>query len=233
MMLGLDQVAVGGGIVSPAAVDEAMLSIFYEAHEEGLFRFLSRKAGPDDGGEILSQAFEEFFAWWPEHPAPPKPVATLYRIARCRLNDYLRRLGRAETLEAGDLAEAAAGAAHHDELAGIVRRIDLGIALRELTERERQALGLRYVADLPVKDCAEILEVGIDNMKKILKTALHKSLQPVGPCMAGVLGHRPAVLARQVGKQAAQIVQGVRPGLTSGEQWGETGRELVELLKEQ
>ncbi|MFE4758255.1 RNA polymerase sigma factor [Streptomyces mirabilis] len=183
MILGLEQVAVGGGISSAPAVDEAMLATFYETHEDGVFRFLARKAGPDDGGEIVSQAFEEFFAWWPEHPAHPKPVATLYRIARCRLNDHLRRLGRVEALEADDLAEAAAGVAHHDELADIVRRIDLGIALRELTERERQALGLRYVADLPVKDCAEVLEVGIDNMKKILKTALDKLRQ--SPRMEG------------------------------------------------
>ncbi|MYT03120.1 sigma-70 family RNA polymerase sigma factor [Streptomyces sp. SID5470] len=174
MLLGLDQVEADRPIVGAPVVDETMLATFYETHADQLFRFLARKAGPDDGGELLSQVCEEFFAWWPEHPEHPKPVATLYRIGRCRLNDYLRRHGRVETLEAEDLAEAAADGSHHDDLADVVRRVDLAAALQDLTERERQALGLRYVADLPVKDCAEVMEVGIDNMKKILKTALSK-----------------------------------------------------------
>ncbi|MFK4106140.1 RNA polymerase sigma factor [Streptomyces sp. NPDC019531] len=174
MLLGLDQVEADRPIVGAPVVDEAMLADFYETHVDKLFRFLAGKVGRDDGGELLSQVFEEFFAWWPEHPEHPKPVATLYRIARCRLNDYLRCHGRVETFEAEELAEAAAEGAHHDELADVVRRVDLAAALRELTERERQALGLHYVVDLPVKDCAEVMEVGIDNMKKILKTALHK-----------------------------------------------------------
>lgn len=195
MVLGLDQVEVDGRLAGMQVVDEAMLAAFYETHAEKLFRFLARRAGQDDGGEILSQVFEEFFAWWPEHPAHPKPVATLYRIARCRLNDYLRRLGRVETLEADDLAAAAADGAHHDDLADVVRRVDLDMALRELIERERQALGLRYVADLPVKDCAEVMEVGIDNMKKILKTALNKLRQ--SPRMEGYQIITTAKEARQ------------------------------------
>ena len=174
MLLGLDQVEADRPIVGAPVVDETMLATFYETHADQLFRFLARKAGPDDGGELLSQVCEEFFAWWPEHPEHPKPGATLYRIGRCRLNDYLRRHGRVETLEAEDLAEAAADGSHHDDLADVVRRVDLSAALQDLSERERQALGLRYVADLPVKDCAEVMEVGIDNMKKILKTALSK-----------------------------------------------------------
>jgi RNA polymerase sigma-70 factor (ECF subfamily) len=188
MLFGLDQVEADGPMVDEAilvasssigapVVDEAMLAGFYETQVEKLFRFLARKVSQDDGREIADQVFEEFFAWWPENPAHPKPVATLYRIARCRLNDYLRRHGRVETLEADDLTHAVADGAHHDELAEVVRRVDLAAALQELTERERQALGLRYVADLPVKDCAEVLEVGIDNMKKILKTALCKLRQ--------------------------------------------------------
>ncbi|MFF7946629.1 sigma-70 family RNA polymerase sigma factor [Streptomyces griseorubiginosus] len=84
------------------------------------------------------------------------------------------RRGRVLTVEADDLAKAASSAAHRDDLADVVRRVDLGTALAELTERQRQALTLRYVADLPVKDCAEVMETGIDNMKKILRTALQK-----------------------------------------------------------
>jgi RNA polymerase sigma-70 factor (ECF subfamily) len=179
LALGLDLVAAGA-----PTVDEATMAAFYEVNVDQVFRYLARVAGRDDGKQLLSQVFLEFFAWWPEHPEHSKPVANLYRIARCRLIDYLRRRGRAtDLLLAEDLAAAESGGGHRDELADVVRRIDLGAALRELTERERQALGLRYVADLPVKECAEILEVGIDNMKKILKTALKKLRQ--SPRMEG------------------------------------------------
>jgi hypothetical protein len=53
------------------------------------------------------------------------------------------------------------------------------------------------------------------------------------PGIRSPAGRRPAVLARQVGHEAAQVVQGVRPRLTAGEERGQIGRELVELLLEQ
>ncbi|MEJ8673004.1 sigma-70 family RNA polymerase sigma factor [Streptomyces sp. MS1.AVA.1] len=150
LALGLDLVTAG-----VPAVDEATMAAFYETNVDQVFRYLARVAGQDDGKQLLSQVFLEFFAWWPEHPEHAKPVATLYRIARCRLIDHLRRRGRAtDLLLAEDLAAAVSDGGHRDELADIVYRIDLGAALRELTERERQAVELRYVADLPVKECA-------------------------------------------------------------------------------
>ncbi|QKV90428.1 sigma-70 family RNA polymerase sigma factor [Streptomyces sp. NA02950] len=175
--IGRDAAERGGQLAGAPVVDEAMFAAFYEAQVEGVFSFLARKAGRDDGGEILSQVFEEFFTWWPKNPEHSKPVGTLYQIARCRLNDHFRRSGRVLTVEADDLAKAAARETHRDELAAVVQRVDLGTALAELTEREVQALSLRYLADLPVKDCADVLGVGIDNMKKILKTALRKLRQ--------------------------------------------------------
>lgn len=174
---GRDAAEPCGPITVSQMVDEAMLEAFFEAQKDGLFRFLAGKVGRDDGGELCSQVFEQFFAWWPENPEHPAPVATLYQIARCRLSDHFRRAGRVLTVEAEDLARAAARGSNRDDLADVVRRTDLGAALAELTERERQALAVRYVGDLPVKDCAEVLEVGIDTMKKILKTALQKLRQ--------------------------------------------------------
>ncbi|WP_330343396.1 sigma-70 family RNA polymerase sigma factor [Streptomyces longwoodensis] len=177
---GFGQEAAGPGseITGIPEIDEAALAAFYEAHVDQVLRFLARAAGSrDDGEEILGQAFEEFFAWWPHHPEHPNPVATLYRIARCRLTDHLRRSGRVLTVEANDLADLADVVQHIDLATDIAQRVDLSVALTRLDERERHALQLRYGADLPVKECAEILGIGIDNMKKILKTALRKLRQ--------------------------------------------------------
>ncbi|MFF1680762.1 RNA polymerase sigma factor [Streptomyces sp. NPDC058256] len=158
--------------VGVVVVGEAELASFYETRVEALLNYLVRKAGRDDAEDLLSQVFEQFFIWWPQHPCHPSPVGTLYRIAQCRLADRLRRDGRTLTVEASDLEEALGEGDHADGFTGVDLRVDLGRALAELSERERQALLLRYVADLPVGDCAEVLELAVDNMKKILKTAL-------------------------------------------------------------
>ncbi|MEU9272670.1 sigma-70 family RNA polymerase sigma factor [Streptomyces sp. NPDC048251] len=193
--LGREAAEPCGEITGIPEIDEAALAAFYEAHVDRVLRFLARKAGRDDGGEILGQVFEEFFAWWPRNPEHPRPVATLYQIARCRLTDHLRRSGRVLTVEAHDLAELADVVQHVDLGMAVAHRVDLGAALARLDEREQQALMLRYGADLPVKECAEVLGVGIDNMKKILKTALRKlrqSLRMDGYETAGTAkeGHR-------------------------------------------
>ncbi|MET8816433.1 sigma-70 family RNA polymerase sigma factor [Streptomyces sp. NPDC004549] len=148
---------------------------FYNLHEEKLLRYLTRHLGTDDGSEVFSQVFEEFFAWWPAHPEHANPVAVLYRTARCRVTDHLRR-ARPQPTEDEALAEALARALSggHGELAHVVERMDIRSALADLSGREQQALVLRYELDLPVKECAEILGVRMDNMKKILKVALHK-----------------------------------------------------------
>ena len=62
---------------------------------------------------------------------------------------------------------------------------------------------------------------------------VEQALRPEGPRLPRVLGHGPAVLARQVGQQATHVRAGVRPRLAAGEQRGQLRGELVELLLEQ
>ncbi|GGP00335.1 RNA polymerase sigma factor [Wenjunlia tyrosinilytica] len=151
-------------------VDEARLAAFYRAEIDGLLTYLTRRIGRDDAGELAGQIFEEFCAWWPNTPGHPKPERTLYRIAQCRLNDRFRRRGRTLTLETSDL-EYLADSVREEGFAAVELRIDFEQALAELDERQRQALLLHHVAGFAVKECAEVLGVGIDNMKKILKQA--------------------------------------------------------------
>ncbi|MFS8202592.1 RNA polymerase sigma factor [Streptomyces sp. CWNU-52B] len=153
-------------------IDEEQFAVFYEANAAKLTAFLTRMTNRDDARVLVGQAFEQFFVWWQARPGHPAPRAVLYRIANCRLIDHLRRSGRTLSVEAGQLEKALTESEHADDFAGVELRFDLERALSELSERHREALVLRYLADLPVKDCAAVLEVGIDNMKKILKRAL-------------------------------------------------------------
>ena len=61
-----------------------------------------------------------------------------------------------------------------DELAAADARADLHRAARCLTERERRALALRYVADLPRRDVARRLGLSEVQTSRVVRTALRK-----------------------------------------------------------
>jgi RNA polymerase sigma-70 factor (ECF subfamily) len=174
-------------------LDEAALGAFYTEHIEALQTYLARKAGRDAAGELASQVFEQFLVWWPNNPSHAAPVAALYRIAQRRLVDHLRRHGRTMALDVPDLEQILARSKAEDSVAAVDLRVDLARALAELTGRQQEALQLRYVAELPVHTCAEVLGLGIDNMKKILKNALRTLRQ--SPRMAA---YDNATWAREV-----------------------------------
>ncbi|MFD5858761.1 RNA polymerase sigma factor [Streptomyces chartreusis] len=158
--------------VGAAVIDEAACLAFYEAQIEGLLTFLARKTDACNVDGLASDIFAAFLAYWPEHPEHPNPVALLYMIAGRRLADLWRTSGRSLSFETSDLEDALGrGAGQDDDFDAVDLRIDLTRALGDLTERQRQALLLRYVAELSVQNCADVLGVGLDNMKKILKQA--------------------------------------------------------------
>lgn len=166
------QSAAPASAVGRGEISEAEFAAFYETNVDKLTTYLTRFVGRDDALILVGQVFEQFFVWWPANPCHPAPRATLYRIANCRAADHLRRNGRSLTVEAGDLEKALLEGEHADGFAAVELRTDLERALAELSERQRQALVLRYLAGLPVKECAAVLGQGHDNMKKILKKAL-------------------------------------------------------------
>ncbi|MFI1700721.1 RNA polymerase sigma factor [Streptomyces bobili] len=153
-------------------IDEALAEAFYNEHALGLLAYLRRKTPVQaDADEVRDEVFLRFFAWWPGDYDHPSPRAVLYQLANWRLTDLLRRGGRTLTFEAADLEDVLGREETGGDFADVELRIDLARALGELSERDRQALLLRYVADLPVPTCAEVLGVGVNNMKKILGKA--------------------------------------------------------------
>ncbi|MFE1925977.1 RNA polymerase sigma factor [Streptomyces asoensis] len=149
-----------------------MLSAFYAEQIEGLLTYFTRQVGWDAASDLASQVFAAFVAWWPENSSHPEPVAALYCIAKRRLADYLRRHGRVLPLDMNALEQALGDGVLDDGYTVAGLRTDLKQALAELPERSRAALALRYVVQLSVPECAEVLKLGTDNTKKILKNAL-------------------------------------------------------------
>ncbi|MEV6013398.1 sigma-70 family RNA polymerase sigma factor [Streptomyces sp. NPDC051976] len=166
----------GRDAVPPGAeVTEAMSLEVYQEEGDRLLRFFIRRVGRADAAELRDQTLTQFFIWWPAHPEHPTPTATLYTIAQRRAADFLRRRGRKLPVEGGDTKGLVAVlAARCDAYAAADLRIDLRQALTGLSDRERRALQLHHLDDMSVAVCAELMGTGVDNMKKILKTALKK-----------------------------------------------------------
>ncbi|MDT0616135.1 RNA polymerase sigma factor [Streptomyces lancefieldiae] len=158
---------------------EEVLNEFYLLHIDKLFDFMARRASRDDARELADLVFEQFVAWWQEHADHVAPAGVLFQLARWRLNDYMRSRGRVLSVEPSDL-EGLVGGTDGDDFAAVERCHDIRKALATLTERERQALLLKYGADLSVAECAEALGERIDNMKKILKKAREALRQAPG-----------------------------------------------------
>ncbi|MGW6524001.1 RNA polymerase sigma factor [Streptomyces sp. NPDC054962] len=162
-----------------AVLGEAQFAEFYRAHIDKLFGFMLRRAHRDTARELADLVFENFFAWWLKHPDHAAPAGVLYQLAGWRLNDHLRCLGRTLTVEPSDLEDLVGGTGG-DDFAAVERRHDLRKALATLPGQQRQALLLKYVAKLPVSQCAEVLGTGVDNMKKILGKAREALRQAPG-----------------------------------------------------
>ncbi|MFJ8158818.1 RNA polymerase sigma factor [Streptomyces sp. NPDC094468] len=176
----------------PVVLGEAEFGAFYHAYVDKLFTFLSRKTDRDVGKELTDLVFEQFFVWWQQHPDQAEPVGMLFWLARCRLYDYLRRRGRELTVEPSDLHDLVGGT-DGDDFAAVDRLHDLRKALATLTEQQRQALLMKYVANLSVAECAETLGTGVDNMKKILGKAREALRQA-----PGMDAYNSAVTAKEV-----------------------------------
>ncbi|MEV7740082.1 sigma-70 family RNA polymerase sigma factor [Streptomyces sp. NPDC088921] len=175
---GMARIPGAAGTV-PVVLGESEFDEFYKAHIDRLFGFMLRRASRDDARDLADLVFERFFAWRVKHPDHTAPAGVLYQLAGWRLNDYLRVRGRMLTVEPSDL-EDLVGGTDGDDFVAVERRHDIRRALATLTERQRQALLMKYGANLSVAECAEALGEGVDNMKKILGKAREALRQAPG-----------------------------------------------------
>jgi RNA polymerase sigma factor (sigma-70 family) len=108
--------------------------------------------GPE-AEDVSSQVFERALRYRSSYdPDKASPITWLMAIARRVLAD---RSGGDETLAAGDEVDPADPLDVEGES---VQRLDLQAAVAQLSERDRELLGLRYGAALPAAQIAELLE---------------------------------------------------------------------------
>ena len=137
---------------------------FFTANYEAVVQALRLAVGDSARGEEAAQeAFARAWARWRRVRAMDRPVAWVYVVA---LNVERKRWRRAGEL----LVEPSEVAVDPTEQAA--RDFDLRAAVQRLPERQRTAIALRYLADLPVADVARAMGCADGTVKATVHQAL-------------------------------------------------------------
>jgi len=146
----------------------------YAEHAQALFGFLAYRTGDRSLAEdLLADTFEKALRGrrgFDRRKASEK--TWLYSIALNTLRDHVRRRGaesraleRSGPASEEDAADAFSDLAHRDEVAR---------ALGVLSAEEREAVALRFGADMTVPEIAKVLGLGLTTVEGRVYRALRK-----------------------------------------------------------
>lgn len=135
-------------------MSEPELSAFYDAQQEKLLGFILRMGlALDEAEEVVNTCFLVVSARW-QAIRDDNPRACLYRIA---LSEIYERLDPGRKSR-GDLMRYPAAAQTGDSGPEATVRETMSEALLSLTEREREAVLLRYYVHCDIAEVAMILD---------------------------------------------------------------------------
>lgn len=146
----------------------------FEEHSEKLFAFLVYRTGNRPLAEdLLSETFERVLR--AHHRFDPRRGSErrwIYTIALNLLRDHARR----QTNEDRVLEHVSSGLSESSDagLDAVEHRDELGRALATLRDEEREALALRFGADLKLREVARLLGEGESAMEGRIYRALKK-----------------------------------------------------------
>jgi RNA polymerase sigma-70 factor, ECF subfamily len=116
--------------------------------------------------ELTQEAFARACRHWRRVRALDRPVAWVYVTA----TNEARREWRHE--QRADSHITSPSPTVEDATGTIATTIDVQAALAQLTDRQRAAVVLRYVADLPIAEIAEVMGCATGTVKATLHQAL-------------------------------------------------------------
>jgi RNA polymerase sigma-70 factor (ECF subfamily) len=140
---------------------------FYVTHYDDLARTLTVALGDRSAAEEAAQeALTRALRRWRHVRALDRPAAWLYVVAMNHLRDGWRRERREPHWDAGLDAPAT------DPSGGVTTALSVREAITTLPPRQREAVVLRYLADLPLADVAEAMGCAVGTVKATLHHAL-------------------------------------------------------------
>jgi RNA polymerase sigma-70 factor (ECF subfamily) len=151
----------------------------YEDHAQDLFAFLAYRTGDRALAEdLLADTFERVLTARRGHDGRRGSAKTwLYAIALNLLRDHLRRAGAERRALERTRVPVAAGSdpgADDARFAQIDDRDQIAGALQALPEDEREALALRYGADLGMREIARLLDEPLTTVEGRVRRGLRR-----------------------------------------------------------
>lgn len=156
---------------------EQAVSALYQAHALGLVRLAVIMTGDQASAEdIVQDAFLGLFRRWDGLPDTSQPLAYLRASVLNGCRTALRRRSRtepgaADTEPPGEAGESAEALALLSEQQRAVAR-----AIRQLPDRQREALVLRYYLDMSEEQTAQAMGIS----RGTVKSATSRALAAVG-----------------------------------------------------
>ena len=140
---------------------------FFRERYGEVVRSMRVMVGDDARAEELTQeAFTRACRRWRRVRALDRPVAWVYVVA----TNEARRGWRREQRELSTVGPVEPSAV--DPTGPVATALDVRAALAQLTDRQRAAVVLRYVADLPISEIAEVMGCATGTVKATLHQAL-------------------------------------------------------------
>ena len=202
--------------------DPGRFGEIFDRHAQSIYRFLGRRVGPDDGGDVLSDVFLAAFESRERYDTDvPMALPWLYGIASNLLSKHFRRrAGELRTLERvarqthlDDTDDAVAASVDARTQVRTLARL-----LEELPVGERDVLLLYAWEELTYQELAVALDIPIGTVRSRLNRTRRKlrvgadeidRVRAARPDrLAPIAGPAPAVLRREKEKLMQRLAEG-------------------------
>jgi RNA polymerase sigma-70 factor (ECF subfamily) len=160
---------------SEALDQETRFALLYQRAYPAVLGFLRLLVGvPEVAEDLTAQTFEKALRHFDEVRAPESVNAWLFRIARNCAADYFRRAKPTVSLEHLLLVEHPQADVVEEGAIAREEERELLAHLSRLPEREREVIGLKFVAQLSNREIARVLHVPEGTVGSTLYRALRR-----------------------------------------------------------
>lgn len=187
----------GGGdgeLIAASLTDGEVFSVIFRRHGGAVFRFVARRLGRDEAGDVTGEVFARAFRLRDRFDTSrPSALPWLYGIAVNVVGDRLRR--REVRRRRGVLAALRMSGREPDPYGEVDAALDAEAAgplpraaLRRLEDRDRETLLLFAVEGLSYREIADVLAIPVGTVRSRLSRARVQVRELLDPHTQSLLG---------------------------------------------
>jgi|GEM_PF-156267 len=159
--------------VKPVSKRELAFDDLYGQYYARVYAYLRFRVGSTEVAEdLVSQVFERALTHLADLQSTAAAGAWLFRIARNCATDYFRRLRPAASLDTLIDSNHPRGCSPEEVIVAQEERARLLMQLKRLPEREREVIGLKFVACLQNREIARVLNMPEGTVGSVLHRTL-------------------------------------------------------------